>query len=247
MADIKSLAQSSPGTPTSISTDRPQRLCSPYLSPSSLKTSPKNPKQTELTFSILHQKYNPSPPTPLTSTEKAQVASFRSLRTRIHDGPYYTILDEDARIGKKSARSAAASFDPFAGMPTYSQKYMRKRRRLPKLGARNYVLKYFPKELWPTLDPKNYKASPADGITKKPLQAAKKEKAGGEISGDEDEAGGAAEKDPDEEAVDEPIDDAFDEDDDDGGDYNAEQYFDDGGDDMGDDLDGGEGDGGDYY
>ncbi|KAL8732258.1 MAG: hypothetical protein Q9166_002830 [cf. Caloplaca sp. 2 TL-2023] len=184
--------------------------------------------------------YKPSPPAPLTESEKAQVAAFRSFRTRIHEGPFYTILDNDARVGK-TAKPSPANFDPFEGMPTYSQKYIKKRRRLPKLSARPYVLKYFPKELWPTLDPKTYRSSSmTNGIEKRiPTRKIKREAAAGEASGDEEDA---AEHDPDEEAINEAVDDAFDDDDDDGGDYNAEQYFDDGGDDAGDDLDGDDGD-----
>ncbi|KAL8919041.1 MAG: hypothetical protein Q9208_007007 [Pyrenodesmia sp. 3 TL-2023] len=200
--------------------------------------------------------YSPSSPTPLTAAEKAQVATFLSLRARIREGPFYTILDDDARVGKKTAASAAATFDPFGGMPTYSQKYMKKRRRLPKMSARPYVLKYFPKELWSTLDPKNHKPSKPNAVTangtrktkptdrKKGMQDAAE---GEQISGDEDDPA-MGERDPDEEAMEEPVEDEFDEDDDDGGDYNAEQYFDDGGEDA-DDLDGDDegGGGGDYF
>ncbi|KAI4128884.1 MAG: hypothetical protein LQ338_002514 [Usnochroma carphineum] len=184
-------------------------------------------------------------PTPLFP---AQVAAFRALRARIHEGPFYTILDSDARIGKKTAKTAAANVDPFEAMPTYSQKYMKKRRRLPKLSAMPYVLKYFPKELWPTLDPKNHKSSNINGQSKVIPKRKERQENGetaqetaGDRSGDED----MRDRDPEEEAMEEPVENEFDEDDDDGGDYNAEQYFDDGGDDLGDDLDGG--DGGDYF
>ncbi|KAL9023204.1 MAG: hypothetical protein Q9196_007339 [Gyalolechia fulgens] len=204
----------------------------------------------------LFPSYKPTLPAPLSGAEKAQVAAFRSLRARIHEGPFYTTLDTDARVGKRNIKASAATFDPFEGMPTYSQKYMKKRRRLPKLSARPYVLKYFPRELWPTLDPKNHKPSSSTTsatvheVRKKFAGTAKRrdipETAAGEASGDDDE-GATVERDPDEEAMDQPIDDTFDDDDDDGGDYNAEQYFDDGGDDLGDDLDGREADGGDYY
>ncbi|KAL8684755.1 MAG: hypothetical protein Q9224_006151 [Gallowayella concinna] len=198
--------------------------------------------------------YNPAPPAPLTKTEQAQIAAFRSFRSRIHEGPFYTTLDTDARTGKPT-KSSAANFDPFEGMPTYSQKYIKKRRRLPKLSARPYALKYFPKELWPTLDPKTYKSSSlTNGIEKRtPNGVTQKVKtevtAGGDASADEDDPA-TGERDPDEEAINEAVDDEFDEDDDDGGDYNAEQYFDDGGDDAGEDMDGddgGGGGGGDYY
>ena len=112
------------------------------------------------------------------------------------------------------------------------------------------VLKYFPRELWPTLDPKNYKPSAlTNGIEKRtPVRRTAVKKEAGNASGEEDEAAG--DRDPDEEAIHEAVDDEFDEDEDDdaGGDYNAEQYFDDGGEDAGDDMDGDDGGGaGDYY
>ncbi|KAL8729621.1 MAG: hypothetical protein Q9181_004936 [Wetmoreana brouardii] len=193
--------------------------------------------------------YKTTPPPPLTKTEKAQVAAFRSLRARIHEGPFYTVLGDDGRIGK-TAKTSAANFDPFEGMPTYSQKYVKKRRRLPKLSTRPYVFKYFPKELWPTLDPKKYKST--NGVTstinefrESTLNGVARRKAVQELadraaSGYEGEEAATDERDPDEEAMEENMDDDFDEEDEDGGDYNAEQYFDDGGDDAGDDLDGGD-------
>lgn len=84
------------------------------------------------------------------------------------------MLGDNARIGKTEGRAntSAARFDPFEGMPTYSQRYTRKRRKIPKLDTRPYstlpllsafkfrlnhsyitVLKFFPKELWSILDP----------------------------------------------------------------------------------------------
>ncbi|KAL8949576.1 MAG: hypothetical protein Q9222_004324 [Ikaeria aurantiellina] len=202
----------------------------------------------------LFPSYRPSSPAPLTPAEKTQVAAFRAFRSRIHEGPYYTVLDHDARVGKTNSRAAAAaSFDPFEGMPTYSQKYVKKRRQLPKLDARPYVLNYFPKELWQTLDPKNHKVptSAMNGLRK---QSSTNEKRSEQksilkqegVSNDDDGATGG-DRDPDEEAMNIVADDDFDEDDDDGGDYNAEQYFDDGGDDAGDDMDGDVDGGGEYF
>ncbi|ERF76339.1 hypothetical protein EPUS_04197 [Endocarpon pusillum Z07020] len=39
-------------------------------------------------------------------------------------------------------------------MPSYSKRYQKPKRLLPDLSTRPYVLKFFPKELWSTLDPK---------------------------------------------------------------------------------------------
>ena len=82
-----------------------------------------------------------SKPKPLTKDERMQVARFRSLRDRIHEGPLYTVLGENVRVGK-TGNTAAAHFDPFEGMPTYSQRYTRKRRRIPKLDTRPYGAPY---------------------------------------------------------------------------------------------------------
>lgn len=193
----------------------------------------------------------------MSKAEKIQVSRFRSLLTDIHEGPLYTVLGEHVRVGKPTA-SSAATFDPFEGMPTYSQKYTKRRRRIPKLDTRPYVLKFFPKELWSTLEPSSESQNGADmNSTGKKLQLSTIKRADrlagldGEehISGDEDPEDTAERNlDGDETPVEEEdLDDEY-EDDEEGGDYNAEQYFDDGGDDAGDDYDGGgDAEGGDYY
>ena len=117
---------------------------------------------------------------------------------------------------------------------------------------RQLVLKFFPRELWSTLDPTATETNGViDSSTKgKSLQIPGYEKLNdidADMSGDEGEEKGP--KDPEDDPLEgEEVDDEFD-DDDDGGDYNAEQYFDDGGDDAGDDYDGGgdDGGGGDYF
>lgn len=83
------------------------------------------------------QKYDPPPPKPLTRTERLQIAHYRSFRDRVHEGPLYSVLGDNVRVGKQGT-SVAAQFDPFEGMPTYSMKYKKKRRRLPKLDTRPY-------------------------------------------------------------------------------------------------------------
>lgn len=85
----------------------------------------------------IFQEFKPLPPTPLTKEERAHIARFRALRDRIHEGPLYTVLGDNARVGK-STTPAAAQYDPFEGMPTYSQKYTKRRRKLPKLDTRPY-------------------------------------------------------------------------------------------------------------
>ena len=47
------------------------------------------------------------------------------------------MLGDNVRVGK-SGTSAAAAFNPFEGMPKYSQRYTKKKRMIPKLDTRPY-------------------------------------------------------------------------------------------------------------
>lgn len=118
------------------------------------------------------------------------------------------------------------------------------------------MLKFFPKELWSTLDPKaglTNGASTQSEVRRAKLARIKLEEGATQVEGrapmDREEAEDGMrdvhndEEDPLEDMV---VDDEFEEDDDEGGDYNAEGYFDDGGDDAGD-FGGDDGDGGDYF
>lgn len=86
---------------------------------------------------ITYQKLQPPVARAPTEKERTQVARYRALRDRIHEGPLYTILGDNVRVGK-TGTPAAAHFDPFEGMPTYTQKYKRQRRRIPRLDTRPY-------------------------------------------------------------------------------------------------------------
>jgi DNA-directed RNA polymerase III subunit RPC7 len=168
-------------------------------------------------------------------------------------------------------------------MPSYSGKYQKKKRLVPKLQGRPYgeslhqcykilrpertgadefvfwaVLKFFPRELWPTAQP-NFKPDAAlDGYIPQTLRSGIKrgfeeddedeETLKRRREGDGDGEGGEGEDleadilDADEDQEEEIVDDDFEDDEDEmGGDYNAEQYFDGGEEDYGDD---GFGDGG---
>ncbi|PGH07532.1 hypothetical protein AJ79_06267 [Helicocarpus griseus UAMH5409] len=228
----------------------------------------------------LFPKYSVPIAKPLSEEERSQVDHYRRLREMIHDGPYYTVLSapipssaqsrrrEDAAKAAEAARKA--QFDPFQGMATYGQRYLKKARTEPKLSGRSYDLRFFPKQLWSMLDP-NYKGMKTSGAgmllrggPKRGFEdeeddeldeegPARKKRAGDEDDEDEDEAGERRrkragddddlleeEEDEDEEEI---VDDDFEDDEDDmGGDYNAEQYFDGGDDDVDYDGGGGEGD-----
>ncbi|OJJ64930.1 hypothetical protein ASPSYDRAFT_39712 [Aspergillus sydowii CBS 593.65] len=193
---------------------------------------------------------------PLSEREQVQVDLYRTLRERFHDGPYYSILGASSGTGYTT--NSKANFDPFNGMPSYSGKYQKKKRLVPRVQGRPYVMKFFPRELWTTVKP-NYKPDGLlDGYVPQTLQSGmkrgfeeddedddtlKRRRQGDGEEGDENEdAEGPipdAEEEQDEEEI---VDDDFEDDDDEmGGDYNAEQYFDGGDDEYGDD---GFGDGG---
>ena len=77
-------------------------------------------------------------PNPPRRNEKIQVARYRTLRDRIHDGPIYTVLGHGVRVGK-ALPPAAATFNPFEDQPTYSsQKFRKHRHKLPQLHTRPY-------------------------------------------------------------------------------------------------------------
>lgn len=120
------------------------------------------------------------------------------------------------------------------------------------------MLRFFPRELWSTLDPKSATQA-GDGGTGKTLRLFKDKRADGLGNFDRENLSGgeeaeAGEQNGDEEVLpddqeEEEVDDEFDEDASasDLDDYNAEKYFDDGGEDAGNDYDGGEADGGDFF
>lgn len=68
----------------------------------------------------------------LSEKEQSEVNHYRHLRERFHEGPYYSVLDTSSSSAKKGS-AARANFDPFHGMPSYSGRYQKKRRTLPKI------------------------------------------------------------------------------------------------------------------
>jgi len=76
-------------------------------------------------------------PDPPRREERAQVARYRALRDRTHEGPLYTVRGDNVRIGK-SAPSRTAAFNPFDSMQTFTDKYRKKRRSAPRLDTRPY-------------------------------------------------------------------------------------------------------------
>ncbi|KAI4718010.1 hypothetical protein E4T48_05800 [Aureobasidium sp. EXF-10727] len=189
---------------------------------------------------------------PPSQHERQLVSHYRTLRARIHDGPFYAILDSSARVHKSGKKSpVSAHYDPFDSMPTYSQRYTKKKNTLPKLGSRPFVKSFFPEELWAIIEPGSVGGQ--EGQKRKVLNLSTRtrlDRFDTEIDDDEDadadEAGDEDKVEGEDEDKEEEDPDQFDEDDeDDNDDYNAEQYFDGGDDDEFGGDDGG-GDGDDY-
>ncbi|KAJ5191730.1 uncharacterized protein N7498_010715 [Penicillium cinerascens] len=196
----------------------------------------------------------------ISTKEQIAVDKYRQLREAHHEGPYYSVIDASASSAKKGS-AARANFDPFTGMPSYSGRYQKKHRTIPKISGvgRDYETRFFPRELWQIIQPNFRPDASLDGYqaqtnavsNKRGFEdeedeedaAAKRRATGGnEDEGDDDQNEGGL-LDGDEDALESIADDDFQDDDDEmGGDYDAEQYFDDGGDDYGDDGDGGGGD-----
>ena len=89
------------------------------------------------------QKREPPQPAKPTPDEEAALQHYLTLRDRIHEGPFYTLLNDGMKTGLKRkanepAPTEAQMFNPFTDNQTYSSKYLKVRRKLPKLDTRPY-------------------------------------------------------------------------------------------------------------
>ncbi|KAH7400785.1 DNA-directed RNA polymerase III, subunit Rpc31 [Phaeosphaeria sp. MPI-PUGE-AT-0046c] len=199
---------------------------------------------------------------PPTAHENGIVAHYLAVRDRIHEGPFYTILNDGMKNGLKRkanepAPTEASLFNPFTDNQTYSAKYLKVRRRLPKLDARPYVTDLFPTELRPILTTSpnpshaSHKKRRTLGVSKinavsqieRMIKAEQDRSAAGadDEAADDDDDEAEPGDDEDKEGADDDAEDDFsaassdsEESDDD---YNAEQYFDNGEDEDIDDAD----------
>ncbi|KAF2843463.1 hypothetical protein M501DRAFT_994399 [Patellaria atrata CBS 101060] len=193
---------------------------------------------------------------PPTRQERTQVARYRALRDRIHEGPLYTVLGDNVRVKKPDQPKVKISYNPFNSTQTYTAKYTRKARAMPALDTRPYIICFFPVELHSTLDRSMGKTSGSSTMPRKvprrrlqidkstlpTLEELEAEEQRRNLRADDSDVEDVG--DEDEEQQEQEEDDAFSEDEDDeNNDYNAEQYFDDG---EADDYDEGGDDGGGY-
>lgn len=183
--------------------------------------------------------------------ERTAVARYRALRERIHEGPLYTVLGDSSRVTKNRGTQTTAQSNPFESMPTYTQKYKKQRRTIPRLDTRPYIESFFPPELWTTLDPAMKDGANAEARKKRKmlkialttkLSRLEQLEENGNLGQDDDED--MDKEDDDDDAQQEEEQDVnFEDEEEDDDDYNAEQYFENGeDDDYGGDDPGGDGD-----
>ncbi|KAH8702489.1 DNA-directed RNA polymerase III, subunit Rpc31 [Talaromyces proteolyticus] len=200
----------------------------------------------------------------LQGREKKEVERYRTLREHFHNGPYYAVVNAASTSAKQGTKERA-QFDPFHGMQSYSSRYQKRKRTIPKIAGREYIVNFFPRELWRIVRP-NYKPDQSHtgfamaSVSKMRAQfeddeedeednveegPSKQQKGDNDDVDEQDDKSVDDEEDKENEEEDDELrDDDFSEDDDDmGGDYNAEQYFD-AGDDEGDGDGFGDGGGG---
>ncbi|KAH7088218.1 DNA-directed RNA polymerase III subunit Rpc31-domain-containing protein [Paraphoma chrysanthemicola] len=240
--------------PAAMSRQPPESQSQP--SASTLRSAPsKHPLRRQ-------QEAPPPQAPPPTAHERGIVSHYLRARDRIHEGPFYTILNDGMKNGLKRkasepAPTEASLFNPFTDNQTYSAKYLKVRRRLPKLDARPYVTDLFPTELRPILDSSrgdnnSSKKRRVLGVTKINAVSQIERMIKAEVDRT-NEAEARAEDELDEDAEDDEVEadddkpDAVDEEDnwsavstdseESDDDYNAEQYFDNGEDDDIDDAD----------
>ncbi|KAF2398307.1 hypothetical protein EJ06DRAFT_99888 [Trichodelitschia bisporula] len=190
---------------------------------------------------------------PANLAERQGLSYFRSLRSRIRQGPLHVVLaGNNSRITKSGPQQPSkikSKYNPFEGMPVYTAKYSKPKRTVPGLKARTYLKEYFPEELWPAIDPSLAKDASTVTAKRKAMLAKTRLMRLGELDdedleGAEGKEGDSEEKD-EEEVPEEEKDENWEEDEDEEmdyaertkDDYNAEQYFENGDDDDGDDGD----------
>lgn len=88
-------------------------------------------------LTMSNQPYDTPTAEPLQTRERAEVDRYRALRDRFQNGPYYAAVNAASTSAKKGT-AERAEFDPFNGMPSYSSRYQKRKRTVPKISGREY-------------------------------------------------------------------------------------------------------------
>lgn len=94
-------------------------------------------------FTNIHQPVEPPVAELPSAEERYCVDHYRFLRKRLHQGDFYTVLSDDARIkktpaGRRIKEPKTAHFDPFEDQQTYAKRFKRKHNTLPVLSKRHF-------------------------------------------------------------------------------------------------------------
>lgn len=83
------------------------------------------------------QKYTVPHARLLSPREQIQVDYYRQLRERFNEGPDYAVRYAVTATARRDT-PARANFDPFHGMPSYSGRYQKKQRTVPRVQGRSF-------------------------------------------------------------------------------------------------------------
>ena len=196
----------------------------------------------------------PRPPPP-TEMELRSWHYYREYRERVRNGPYYTKINDGFKLEDLDKPWATpqpemapdAIRDPFTATKTYSaNKYEKKYYELPRIHSRPYVPHFFPKELQDLVNPNGINSKNNAGVQKRPRLAIQAVNTQRRLDNLEELLKEAEDDDQVEDDVAEDADHDQQDDEDNlsemsadseesADDYNAEQYFDNGDDEYGDD------------
>lgn len=91
----------------------------------------------------MQQSAPPAQAPPPSEYEKTTLKHYIAIRDRVHNGDFFTVLNDGMKTGlKRKAGDIAPTdeslFDPFVGNETYSARYHKRHRKIPKLDSRPF-------------------------------------------------------------------------------------------------------------
>jgi DNA-directed RNA polymerase III subunit Rpc31 len=101
-------------------------------------------------FSPKQQAFETPSFTPLSAAESESLEHFRRFQQEMRDGPFYAFLETPAHTPKPGELSGSGAMgppragrdtvagNPFESMRTYSQKFVRSKKTVPRLAQRKY-------------------------------------------------------------------------------------------------------------
>ncbi|KAK4209985.1 DNA-directed RNA polymerase III, subunit Rpc31 [Rhypophila decipiens] len=99
----------------------------------------------------------------ISKKQEKQIAEILLFREQLHDSPLYTQARQNRgeklgrtygqdQVNERYGQTSKATVNPFAAVPSYSQRFRKAERTLPDLGSRPFAEEFFPQELHATLN-----------------------------------------------------------------------------------------------